>query len=175
MLFPLSSETINIKWKHRLASRGTQPLYLSHFTLHYLTTSMKSFRHKLYIFPSIFVLLEDFCPCYANLHRGKETSLSDSLLFPPKICCLNVRETPWQLHIPPSLPPASQNFSAPRKCVFSLWRSWFGSIYKNRSYLNGKSSPLYRLWAKCFSENTFFFLFLVEKTDSKWIHGSSIR
>ena len=55
---------------------------------------MKSFRHKLYIFPSIFVLLEDFCPCYANLHRGKETSLSDSLLFPPKICCLNVRETP---------------------------------------------------------------------------------
>lgn len=174
MLFPLSSETINIKWKHILASRGTQPLYLSNFI--YITWRLPWNPLGINCTCSLVSLSSFKTSALAMLiYTEARKQVSVTLLFPPKICCLNVRETPWQLHIPPSLPPASQNFSAPRKCVFSLWRSWFGSIYKNRSYLNGKSSPLYRLWAKCFSENTFFFLFLVEKTDSKWIHGSSIH
>lgn len=157
MLFSHSSETINIKRKHILASRGTQPLCLSNFILHYLTTSMKSFRHKLYIFlGSLSSLKTSVLAVLIYTEARKHVSVPLSY-FPLRTTSLNVRETPWQLHIPPSLPQASQNFSAPHKCVFSLWRSWFGSIYKNSSYLNGKSFPLYRLSAKCFSENTLFF------------------
>lgn len=41
--FPHSSETINIKWKRILASRGEHSSMPLHPILHYLTTSMKSF------------------------------------------------------------------------------------------------------------------------------------
>lgn len=39
----------------------------------------------------------------------------------------------------------------------------------------GKALPYIIFGPNVFLKTHFFFLFLVEKTDSKWIHGSSIR
>lgn len=156
--------TINIKWKHILASRGHS---LFAFPISFYIT------HRLPQIPlGIITLFSEYHHSPLRLHSLLYAGARKcaSLSFPPKICCWNVRENYLATLTPLPLPPASQNFSALHKGVFSLWQTWFCSIYKNSSYLNGEGFSLYHLWAKCFSKNIHSF-FILEEKDSKWIQS----